>query len=72
MDANTKQLAMAASDKLEAQLFFANKLLQEYELNLAGVIPSKVDNDTILKMIQSQQKEIDTLSYMFNLVELSY
>jgi len=72
MDANTKQLAMSASDKLEAQLFFANKLLQEYELNLAGVIPTKLDNDLILKMIKSQKKEIDVLSYMFNLVELSY
>jgi len=72
MTENTKELAMKASDKLEAQLFFANKLLQEYELNLAGVIPTKVDDDIILKMIKSQQKEIDVLSYMFNLVELSY
>jgi len=72
MAENTKQLAMAASDKLEASLFFANKMLQEYELNLAGVIPTKVDNDMVLKMIESQKKEIDVLSYMFNLVELSY
>lgn len=72
MNANTKELAIKASDKLEAQLFFANKLLQEYELNLAGVIPTKVDNDIVLRMIKSQQKEIDVLSYMFNLVELSY
>ena len=72
MNANTKELAIKASDKLEAQLFFANKMLQEYELNLAGVIPTKIDHDDVLKMIKSQRKEIEVLSYMFNLVELSY
>lgn len=71
-DLTKTQLAQRASDKLEAQLFFANKKLQEYELNLAGVIPTKIDSDSIRKQIKAQQNEIDTLSYMFNLVELSY
>jgi len=72
MDAKKKELAIRASDKLEAQLFFANKLLQEYELNLVGVIPTKIAHENVLKMIKSQRKEIDVLTYMFNLVELSY
>tara|TARA_R110001592_G_scaffold204577_1_gene454653 strand:+ start:25284 stop:25496 length:213 start_codon:yes stop_codon:yes gene_type:complete len=68
----TEKIALRASDKLEAQLFFANKKLEEYELYLAGVIPTNIDSEDIEKMIKSQKSEIEVLSYMFNLVELSY
>lgn len=72
MKLSKQQIATRASDKIEAQLFFANMKLQEYELNLAGVIPTLVDEDSIQKQIKAQKNEIDTLSYIFNLVELSY
>jgi hypothetical protein len=72
MKLSKQQLATRASDKIEAQLFFANMKLQEYELNLSGVIPTLVDEDSIQKQIKAQKNEIDTLSYIFNLVELSY
>ena len=72
MKLSKQQIATRASDKIEAQLFFANKKLQEYELNLSGVIPTLVDEDSIQEQIKAQKNEIDTLSYIFNLVELSY
>ena len=38
----TDQLLERASNKLEAKLFFAYKELQEIELEIEGVIPSKM------------------------------
>lgn len=67
-----RKLAQRAQDKLEAQLFFANKTLQEYQLNLDGVIPTYIDPDKLVGMIEAQKREIMVLTYMFDLVESSY
>ena len=66
------QLNERCSNKVEAQLFFANKKLEEYELELAGVLPTKIDPDRIKLNIESQKKEIEVLSHIFELIELSY
>jgi len=69
---NRAQLNERASNKLEAQLFFAHKELQEIELEIEGVIPSTLDNDQLRKIHSSQRNEIQTLTYIFSLIENKY
>tara|TARA_R110000772_G_scaffold74599_2_gene162469 strand:+ start:8329 stop:8586 length:258 start_codon:yes stop_codon:yes gene_type:complete len=63
------QLLQRASNKLEAQLFFAYKSLQEIELEVEGVIPSKIANDILRKNYQAQCNEVQTLTYLFEIIE---
>ena len=64
-----EQLLQRASNKLEAQLFFAYKSLQEIELEVEGVIPSKIANDILRKNYQAQCNEVQTLTYLFEIIE---
>lgn len=66
------QLNERSSNKLEAQLFYAHKKLEEYELQLEGVIPTKMDEEAIQLMIKSQIQEIEVLTSIFDLIEKNY
>ena len=65
----TDQLLERASNKLEAKLFFAYKSLQEIELEIEGVIPSKMSNDILRRNYQAQSNEVQTLTYLFEIIE---
>jgi hypothetical protein len=65
----TDQLLERASNKLEAKLFFAHKSLQEIELEIEGVISSKMSNDILRKNYQAKSNEVQTLTYLFDIIE---
>lgn len=65
----TDQLLERASNKLEAKLFFAHKSLQEIELEIEGVISSKMSNDILRRNYQAQSNEVQTLTYLFDIIE---
>ena len=67
-----EQLNERCSNKLEAQLFFAHKKLEQFELELAGVIPTKINADDLQRCISSQKIEVEVLNHIFELIELSY
>jgi len=66
------QKSVYASNKLEALHFFAHKKLQELELEYEGVIPSKIDTETLKKNIESQMREVEVLNYIYSLIEKDY
>ena len=66
------QVNQRMSDKLEAKLFYAYKKLEEVELMIEGVIPSKMDVDSLMGMQSSQLNEIQVYTRMYDLVEMSY
>jgi len=67
-----EQVNQRMSDKLEAKLFYAYKNLEEIELMLEGVIPSKMDVDALMGMQMTALNNIQVYTRMFDLVELSY
>ena len=67
-----EQVNQRMSDKLEAKLFYAYKNLEELELMIEGVIPSKMDVDTLTSMQVVESNNIQVYTRMFDLVELSY
>lgn len=62
------QIVSRASDKLEGQLFFAFKKLEELELQRDGVLFSEFEIERIESMLDSQRREIDVLNFMYELV----
>jgi len=66
------QVNQRMSDKLEAKLFYAYKKLEECELMIEGVIPSKMDMDALMCVQTSQLNEIQVYTRMYDLVEMSY
>ena len=69
---SNEQVNQRMSDKLEAKLFYAYKNLEEIELMLEGVIPSKMDVDALMGMQMVALNNIQVYTRMFDLVELSY
>ena len=67
-----EQVNQRMSDKLEAKLFYAYKNLEEIELMLEGVIPSKMDVDALMGMQMVALNNIQVYTRIFDLVELSY
>tara|TARA_R110000772_G_scaffold49294_1_gene113462 strand:+ start:9065 stop:9280 length:216 start_codon:yes stop_codon:yes gene_type:complete len=67
-----EQVNQRMSDKLEAKLFYAYKNLEEIELMLEGVIPSKMDTDALMGMQMVALNNIQVYTKIFDLVELSY
>ena len=67
-----EQVNQRMSDKLEAKLFYAYKNLEEIELMIEGVIPSKMDVDALMGMQMVALNNIQVYTKMFDLVELSY
>jgi hypothetical protein len=67
-----EQVNQRMSDKLEAKLFYAYKNLEEIELMLEGVIPSKMDTDALMGMQMVALNNIQVYTRIFDLVELSY
>lgn len=66
---NKREAAMRASNKIEAKLFYAYKLLEELELKYEGVIPCKLDSEQIASSIVAQKKEVETLSFIDELIQ---
>ena len=66
------QLNQRMSDKLEAKLFYAHKNLSEIELMLEGVIPTKMDTDSLMGMQITAINDIQVYERIFELIELSY
>lgn len=66
---NERVLAIRASDKIEAKLFYAEKRLQELELQFEGIIASKLDREQIADSIVAQQSEVATLKFIDELVQ---
>lgn len=64
-----EQIALRASDKLEVKLFYATNKLHEYEMIREGIIPNVIDEETVLKQIESQKIELEVLNYIFDLIE---
>tara|TARA_R110000824_G_scaffold198062_3_gene382010 strand:- start:114 stop:329 length:216 start_codon:yes stop_codon:yes gene_type:complete len=67
-----EQVNQRMSDKLEAKLFYSYKNLEEIELMLEGVIPSKMDTDALMGMQMVALNNIQVYTKIFDLVELSY
>jgi len=67
-----EQLNQRMSDKLEAKLFYAHKNLSEIELMLEGVIPTKMDTDSLMGMQITSLNDIQVYERIFELIELSY
>jgi len=67
-----EQVNQRMSDKLEAKLFYAYKNLEEIELMIEGVIPTKMDTDSLMGMQMVALNNIQVYTRMFDLVELSY
>jgi len=66
------QVNQRMSDNLEAKLFYAYKKLEEIELMIEGVIPSKMDVDSLIAMQLAQLNHIQVFTRMYDLVEMSY
>jgi len=67
-----EQVNQRMSDKLEAKLFYAHKNLSEIELMLEGVIPTKMDTDSLMGMQIAALNDIQVYERIFELIELSY
>ncbi len=58
------QLQDRASNKLEAKIFYATKKLQEIKLQQDGVIDYGNSQETICKMLDSAESELQVLHYI--------
>ena len=63
------QLKERALNKVDAKLFFAQKDLERNSLEIDGVIPSKIDTDSLLNIRYSYQTEVDVLRYIKQAIE---
>ena len=66
---NRRKAAIRASNKIEAKLFYAYKRLEELELQLEGVIPTKLGPEQVADSISSQKKEVDALRFIDELIQ---
>jgi len=64
-----RQIAINASNKIEAKLFYAYKTLEELELKMEGVITTKLDQEQIVSSIISQKAEVDALCFIDELIQ---
>lgn len=64
-----RQVAMRASNKIEAKLFYAYKRLEELELQCEGVITTVLEQDEIVDSIISQKREVDVLCFIDELIQ---
>lgn len=64
-----KQLKERALNKIDAKLFFAQKDLERNALEMDGVIPSKMDYDSLYNVRHSYQTEVDVLRYIKQAIE---
>lgn len=64
-----RQIAINASNKIEAKLFYAYKKLEELELKFEGVIACKLEPEQIADSIVSQKKEVDVLCFIDELIQ---
>ena len=65
---NKEQLQSRASAHLEAKIFFAKKEVEQRELELEGIIPTKIDADLVAKCLRADERKLETLEYMQRLV----
>ena len=64
MKLSKNQLQDRASNKLEAKIFYATKNLQEIKLQQDGIVDFGNSQETICKMLESAEAELQVLHYI--------
>ena len=67
MQLSKKQIQDRALNYLNAKIFFAEKELQQRELEADGVIPTFIDHDLVVKQIGAEGRKVAMLKYLFEL-----
>ena len=67
MELSKKQIQDRALNYLNAKIFFAEKELQQRELEADGVIPTFIEHDLIVKQIGAEGRKVAMLKYLFEL-----
>ena len=65
------QLHERAVNKIYAKQFFAFNELEKIQLEIEGVIPSKIGTDTLTKSYQAQSNEIRVLKYIMDKLNIN-
>jgi len=65
----TQQLKERALNKIDSRLFFAVKDLQRNELEMDGVIPTKMSYDDLNNVKFSYECEVDVLRFIKTAIE---
>jgi len=63
---NKEQLKYRAINKIYAKIFFAKNKLREIDLEIEGVIPSKIHQELLEKNYSAQQNEVMVLEYIMS------
>jgi len=63
---NEEQLKDRAINKIYAKIFFAKNKLREIDLEVEGVIPSKIHQELLENNYSSQKNEVKVLEYIMN------
>ena len=64
------QLHERAVNMIEAKVFFAQKDLEQNQLEIDGVISSKINEDLLMDVRYSKENKLDTLHYIQEALEL--
>ena len=67
MELTKQQIQERALNYLNAKIFFAEKELQQRELEADGIIPTFIDHDLIVKQIGAETRKVAMLKYLFEL-----
>ena len=68
----TDRIKLKAHDKAFANMHQLSIDMAQTRLHLEGKISSKLDNDQLQTMLNSQQREFDTWNYIATLIEKDY
>lgn len=67
MKLTKQQIQERALNYLNAKIFFAEKELQQRELEADGIIPTFIDHDLVVKQIGAETRKVAMLKYLFEL-----
>jgi hypothetical protein len=67
MELTKQQIQERALNYLNAKIFFAEKELQQRELEADGIIPTFIDHDLVVKQISAETRKVAMLKYLFEL-----
>ena len=65
------QLHERAINKIYAKQFFAKNKLKEIWMEVEGVIPSKINTDTLSRNYSSQSQEVQVLEYIMDKLSIN-
>lgn len=63
---NEEQLIDRAVNKIHAKIFFAKNKLREIDLEIQGIIPSKLCTDILERNYLAQHNEVAVLEYIMS------